>query len=110
MMVKIRRGVSPLPPTRITRKLSETRAVDCGAAVRQSAWRLKSVSPDGDSSLACRMCRVDDVEPFPKHFFRLVRLFAFSALDGASLVPTIRKPFDVLAEGLVSKESGAEGS
>src|SRR5690606_24956329 len=27
-------------------------------------------------------------------------------LDGATLCPTIRKPFDVLAEGLVSKESG----
>jgi site-specific DNA recombinase len=31
-------------------------------------------------------------------------------LDGATLCPTIRKPFDVLAEGLVSKESGAEGT
>jgi site-specific DNA recombinase len=27
-------------------------------------------------------------------------------LDGASLYPTIRKPFDVLAEGLILKESG----
>lgn len=33
-----------------------------------------------------------------------------SVLDGASLVMTIRKPFDVLAEGLVLESSGAEGS
>ena len=31
-------------------------------------------------------------------------------LDGATLVPTIRKPFDVLAEGLVSKNSGGGGN
>ncbi len=32
------------------------------------------------------------------------------SLDGVTLCPTIRKPFDVLAEGLVSKQSGAEGT
>ena len=31
-------------------------------------------------------------------------------LDGATLCPTIRKPFDVLAEGLVSKQSGGGGN
>ena len=29
-------------------------------------------------------------------------------LDGATLVPTMRKPFDVLAEGLISKNSRAD--
>ena len=29
-------------------------------------------------------------------------------VEGVTLVPTIRKPFDVLAEGLVSKETGAD--
>lgn len=33
-----------------------------------------------------------------------------SRLEDTTLVPTIRKPFDVLAEGLISKQSGAEGS
>ena len=31
-------------------------------------------------------------------------------LNGATLCPTIRKPFDVLAEGLLSKESGGGGN
>jgi len=31
-------------------------------------------------------------------------------LDGVTLCPTIRKPFDVLAEGLVSKQSGGGGN
>jgi len=30
-------------------------------------------------------------------------------LDGATLVPTIRKRFDVLAEGLISKDSRGDG-
>ena len=37
-------------------------------------------------------------------------LFLNSRLDDATLVPTIRKPFDVLAEGLLVPNSGAEGS
>ena len=32
-------------------------------------------------------------------------VFLNSVLDGVSLVPTMRKPFDVLAEGLVSEKS-----
>ena len=32
-------------------------------------------------------------------------VFLNCRLDGANLVPTMRKPFDVLAEGLVSKNS-----
>ena len=31
-------------------------------------------------------------------------------LNDATLCPTIRKPFDVLAEGLLSKESGGDGN
>jgi site-specific DNA recombinase len=31
-------------------------------------------------------------------------------LNGTTLCPTMRKPFDVLAEGLVSKESGGGGN
>lgn len=31
-------------------------------------------------------------------------------LDGASLVPVMRKPFDVIVEGLISKESGGGGN
>lgn len=31
-------------------------------------------------------------------------------LNGATLCPTIRKPFDVLAEGLISKQSGGGGN
>jgi hypothetical protein len=30
---------------------------------------------------------------------------AFCRLDGATLVPTMRKPFDVLDEGLLSEKS-----
>jgi hypothetical protein len=30
-------------------------------------------------------------------------------LDDVTLVPTMRKPFDVLAEGLISKKSGEGG-
>ncbi|MFI4874732.1 MAG: recombinase family protein, partial [Blastopirellula sp. JB062] len=33
-------------------------------------------------------------------------VFLNCTLDDVTLVPTIRKPFDVLAEGLISKESG----
>ena len=32
-------------------------------------------------------------------------VFLNGRLDDATLVPTIRKPFDVLAEGLISKNS-----
>ncbi|HEV7221335.1 MAG TPA: recombinase family protein, partial [Pirellulales bacterium] len=32
-------------------------------------------------------------------------VFLNCTLDGATLVPTMRKPFDVLAEGLVSEKS-----
>jgi hypothetical protein len=32
------------------------------------------------------------------------------SLDGVTLCPTIRKPFDVLAEGLLSEESGGGGN
>ena len=31
------------------------------------------------------------------------------SLDGVTLVPTVRKPFDVLAEGLISEKSRGDG-
>jgi site-specific DNA recombinase len=35
-------------------------------------------------------------------------VFLNSRLDGVSLVPTMKKPFDVLAEGLLSKNNRGE--
>src|SRR5262249_44756037 len=45
---------------------------------------------------------------YPEKRRLLEIMFLNSRLDGVTLVPTMRKPFDVLAEGLVSKNSRAD--
>jgi hypothetical protein len=42
---------------------------------------------------------------YPEKRRLLEIVFLNSRLDGVTLVPTMRKPFDVLAEGLVSEKS-----
>lgn len=46
---------------------------------------------------------------YPEKRRLLEIVFLNSRLDGVTLVPTMRKPFDVLAEGLLSKNSRAGG-
>jgi site-specific DNA recombinase len=45
---------------------------------------------------------------YPEKRRLLEIVFLNCTLDGVTLVPTIRKPFDVLAEGLVSEKSRGE--
>ena len=45
---------------------------------------------------------------YPEKRRLLEIVFLNCTLDGVTLVPTIRKPFDVLAEGLLSEKSRGE--
>jgi hypothetical protein len=45
---------------------------------------------------------------YPEKRRLLEIVFLNSRLDGVTFVPTMRKPFDVLAEGLLSKNSRGE--
>jgi hypothetical protein len=46
---------------------------------------------------------------YPEKRRLLEIVFLNSRLDGVNLVPTMRKPFDLRAEGLLSKKVGATG-
>ena len=76
--------------------------------------QLDAVNPSHDETaeLAARVFELSQTlrqqwltADYPEKRRLLEIVFLNSRLDGVSLVPTTRKPFDVLAEGLLSEKS-----